>query len=59
MTSDMAVIHLPSPRVGPVLVGFGVRQAGGDRVTQLRLLAHVDEADAMEPPVEVPIVTCS
>jgi hypothetical protein len=37
--------------VVPLLVGFGVWQAGGDRVTQLRLLAHADEPDAMEPPM--------
>jgi hypothetical protein len=35
----------------PLLVGFGVWLAGGDRVTQLRLLTHADEPDAMEPPI--------
>ena len=47
----MAVIHLPDPRLVPLLVGFGVWQAEGDRVTQLRLLAHADEPDAIEPPI--------
>jgi hypothetical protein len=47
----MAVIHLPSPGMVPLLVGFGVWQAEGDRVTQLRRLAHADEPDAMEPPI--------
>jgi hypothetical protein len=47
----MAVIHLPDPRLVPVLVGFGVWQAEGDQVTQLRRLAHADEPDAIEPPI--------
>jgi hypothetical protein len=47
----MAVIHLPSPGMVPLLVGFGVWEAEGDRVTQLRRLAHADEPDAMEPPI--------
>jgi hypothetical protein len=47
----MAVIHLPSPGMVPLLVGFGVWRAEGDRVTQLRRLAHADEPDAMEPPI--------
>jgi hypothetical protein len=47
----MAVIHLPDPRLVPLLVGFGIWPAEGDRVAQLRLLAHADEQDAVEPPI--------
>lgn len=54
---QMAVIHLPDPRVVPLLVGFGVWRAEGDRVTQLRLLARAGEPDALEPPVVEECVT--
>lgn len=47
----MALIHLPDPRAVPLLVCFGIWQAEGDREQQLRLLAHADEQDAIEPPI--------
>jgi hypothetical protein len=31
-------------------VSFGIWEAVGDRATQLRVLAHADDPDAMEPP---------
>lgn len=47
----MALIHLPDPRDVPLLVCFGIWQAEGDRISQLRLLAHADEQDAIQQPI--------
>lgn len=44
-------IHLPDLGLVPLLVSFGVWEAVGDRTTQLRVLAHADDPEAMEPPV--------
>lgn len=48
---QMALIHLRDPRDVPLLVCFGIWQAEGKREQQLRMLAHADEQDAIEPPV--------
>ena len=45
------LIHLPDLNIVPLLVSFGVWEAVGDRTTQLRVLAHADDPDAMEPPL--------
>ena len=47
----MAVIHLPDPRLVPLLVCFAVLPAEGDRAAQLRTLAHADEPGVVEPPI--------
>jgi hypothetical protein len=44
-------IHLPNLGLVPLLVSFGVWEAVGDRTTQLRVLAHVDDPEAMQPPL--------
>jgi hypothetical protein len=45
------LIHLPSLTLAPLLVSLGVWELNGDRVTQLRDLAHADDQEAMEPPI--------
>ena len=47
----LALIHLPDPRQPPLLVCFGIWPALGERDSQLRMLAHADEAGAMQPPI--------
>jgi hypothetical protein len=44
-------IHLPNLGLVPLLVSFGVWEAVGDRTTQLRVLAHADDPEAIEPPL--------
>jgi hypothetical protein len=34
-----------------LLVSFGIWEAVGDRTTQLRVLTHADDPEAMQPPV--------
>ena len=53
----MALIHLPDPRVVPLFVCFGIWRAEGDRTQQLRLLAHANEQDAIQPPIVEECVT--
>jgi len=43
-------IHLPDLALVPLLVSFGIWEAVGDRTTQLRVLAHADDPEAMQPP---------
>jgi hypothetical protein len=43
-------IHLPDLGLVPLLVSFGIWEAVGDRTTQLRVLAHADDPEAMQPP---------
>ncbi len=45
------LIHLPDLALVPLLVSFGIWEAVGDRATQLRVLAHVDDPEAVEPPL--------
>ena len=44
----LALIHLPDPGQPPLLVCFGIWPALGERDSQLRMLAHADEAAAMQ-----------
>jgi hypothetical protein len=46
-----AVIHLPDPRMLPLPVQLGVWQMQGGREEQMRLLAHADAPEAIEPPI--------
>lgn len=45
------LIHLPDLGTAPLLVSLGVWEAVGDRTTQLRVLVHADDPEAMEPPL--------
>ncbi|HSZ43407.1 MAG TPA: hypothetical protein VK817_25875 [Trebonia sp.] len=47
---QMGLIHLPDLSEVPLLVSLGIWAAAGDRMTQLRVLVHADDTDAMEPP---------
>ena len=46
-----AVIHLPDPRMLPLPVQLGVWQMRGGREERLRMLAHADGPEAIEPPI--------
>jgi hypothetical protein len=50
----LGFIHLPNPRMTPLLVYYGVWQAMGERDRQLRLLTHADDPDGMGPPSVTP-----
>jgi hypothetical protein len=43
-------IHLPDLSLVPLLVSFGIWEAVGDRTTQLRVLTHADDPEAIQPP---------
>jgi hypothetical protein len=43
-------IHLPDLSLVPLLVSFGIWEAVGDRTTQLRILTHADDPEAIQPP---------
>jgi hypothetical protein len=45
------LIHLPNLQIVPLLVSFGVWEGVGDRMAQLRVLAHADDPEAIEPPM--------
>jgi hypothetical protein len=51
------VIHLPNVDVAPLPVCVAVWQAIGDRDTQLRMLVHADEPEAVEAPLVEPFTT--
>jgi hypothetical protein len=44
-------IHLPDLALTPLLVSFGIWEAVGDRETQLRILTHADDPEAVQPPL--------
>ena len=44
-------IHLPDLSLVPLLVSFGIWEAVGDRTTQLRILTHADDPEAIQPPL--------
>lgn len=44
-------IHLPDLGLVPLLVSFGIWEAVGDRTTQLRVLAHAEDPEAIQPPL--------
>jgi hypothetical protein len=44
-------IHLPDLALVPLLVSFGIWEAVGDRETQLRILAHAGDPEAVQPPL--------
>lgn len=47
----LAFIHLPDPRLIPLVLYVGIWESAGERDEQLRLLCHADDADAVERPV--------
>lgn len=47
----LAFIHLPDPRLIPLLLYVGIWEADGDRDQQLRMLCHADDPAAVEPPI--------
>jgi hypothetical protein len=49
-----AVIHLPNVDVLPLPVMVATWEAAGDRETQLRVLVHADEPEAVEAPLIEP-----
>ena len=50
MAMHMGFLHLPSLQLAPLLVSFGIWEAAGDRITQLRDLTHADDPTLMQPP---------
>jgi hypothetical protein len=50
MPMHLGFLHLPSLQLAPQLVSFGIWEAVGDRMQQLRLLTRADEPAAMQPP---------
>lgn len=47
----LAFIHLPDPRMMPLVLYVGVWEARGSKDEQLRMLCHADDPEAVEPPV--------
>jgi len=47
----LAFIHLPDPRLMPLVLYVGIWESTGDRDEQLRLLCHADDAEAVERPL--------
>lgn len=47
----LAFIHLPDPRLVPLVLYVGIWESAGERDEQLRLLCHADDAGAVERPV--------
>jgi hypothetical protein len=47
----LAFIHLPDPRLIPLVLYVGIWESTGERDEQLRLLCHADDAEAVERPV--------
>jgi hypothetical protein len=52
-----ALIHLPNVDVMPLPVMLAVWQAVNDRESQLRMLVHADEPEAVEAPLVEPVTT--
>jgi hypothetical protein len=52
-----ALIHLPNVDVMPLPVMLAVWQAVNDRESQLRMLVHADEPEAVETPLVEPVTT--
>jgi hypothetical protein len=46
-----ALIHLPDPRLMPLVLYVGIWEAAGDENEQLRVLCHADDPEAVERPV--------
>jgi hypothetical protein len=44
-------VHLPDPRLMPLVIYLGIFRKAGDRDEQLRALTHADDRDAVEPPI--------
>jgi len=52
-----AVIYLPNVDVSPIPVMVAAWDAAGDEETQLRMLVHADESEAVETPLVEPFTT--
>lgn len=50
MAMHIGFLHMPSIQLAPLLVSFGIWEAAGDRITQLRTLTHADDPTVMQPP---------
>ena len=50
-----ALIHLPNVDVAPLPVMVATWEAVGDKDTQLRMLVHADEPEAVEAPLIEPV----
>jgi hypothetical protein len=51
MPCHHAFIHLPDPRLMPLMLYVCVWELEGERDEQLRALTHADDAEAVEPPI--------
>jgi hypothetical protein len=47
----LAFIHLPDPRLMPLVLYVGIWESDGERDAQLRMLTHADDPGAVEPPI--------
>jgi hypothetical protein len=47
----LAFLHLPDPRLIPLMLYVSVWEADGDRDRQLRMWCHADDQAAVEPPI--------
>ena len=47
----LAFIHLPDPRLMPLVLYVSIWQSTGDRDEQLRMLCHADDPEAVKRPV--------
>lgn len=47
----MAFIHLPDPRLMPLVLYVGIWESDGEQGEQLRMLTHADDPAAVEPPI--------
>ena len=50
MPMHLGFLHLPSLRLIPQLVSFGIWEVAGDRTRQLRFLTRADDPAFMQPP---------
>jgi hypothetical protein len=51
MAMQMGFLHLPSLQLAPLLVSFGIWEAEGDRLEQLRFLTRQYDPSLMQEPV--------
>lgn len=47
----LAFIHLPDPRLMPLILYVGIWESHGEQDAQLRILTHADDPGAVEPPI--------
>jgi hypothetical protein len=47
---QLGFLHLPSLQLAPLLVSFGIWEAEGDRLEQLRFLTRAYDPSLMQPP---------